>query len=373
MQSPISLPPSSSSSSSSVSRPMPHSSMTIDVPSLAGRNTSTSMTMTAPHAYLPFQASSHRTTHFHPSQPSAMNQSLPPHPSHPSVTTLSHTIQHHPQGVMTTTTTTTHASYIPHQVPPHNMRYNHTTSMHSNAGVPSDKRTYNLTVVQQPVRARMCGFGEKDRRPVDPPPVVQLTVLNEAGHPDQEMERSPFFVVHVTLRPAEDPRFALDIIQLDSSGSGNTSNANSMPTNSTQVPQPGSSSTRRSSSGATGNTRTTTTTRVMMGTLVSSPSVLKDDKGNTGCFFCFPDLSIRCEGEYRLRFTLVKMNDDEEEEDDGCSGHTVAEVYSEPFTVYSAKRFPGMTESTQLSKAFARQGLKIPIRNDVRKRQGDNQ
>ncbi|RKP24568.1 velvet factor, partial [Syncephalis pseudoplumigaleata] len=170
---------------------------------------------------------------------------------------------------------------------------------------------YVLTVVQQPQRARMCGFGEKDRRPVDPPPVVQLSVLDERNNRDEQMERSPFFIVHVTL--------------------------------------------------------SATTTRVMMGTLVSSPSVLKDDRGATGCFFCFPDLSIRCEGSYRLRFTLVRLNEYDGEEPE-CNGRVVAEVDSDPFTVYSAKRFPGMTESTDLSKAFARQGLKIPIRNDVRKR-----
>ena len=37
-------------------------------------------------------------------------------------------------------------------------------------------RTYELVVCQQPLHARMCGFGEKDRRPIDPPPIVQLIV-----------------------------------------------------------------------------------------------------------------------------------------------------------------------------------------------------
>jgi hypothetical protein len=32
--------------------------------------------------------------------------------------------------------------------------------------------------------------------------------------------------------------------------------------------------------------------------------------------------------------------------------------------VYSAKRFPGVVESTDLSKCFATQGIKIPIRKD---------
>ncbi len=39
-------------------------------------------------------------------------------------------------------------------------------------------------------------------------------------------------------------------------------------------------------------------------------------------------------------------------------------TYSDPFHVYSAKKFPGVIESTRLSKEFAKQGIKIPIRKD---------
>lgn len=42
----------------------------------------------------------------------------------------------------------------------------------------------------------------------------------------------------------------------------------------------------------------------------------------------------------------------------------LATTYSEVFQVYSAKKFPGVIESTPLSKAFASQGIKIPIRKD---------
>lgn len=48
-------------------------------------------------------------------------------------------------------------------------------------------------------------------------------------------------------------------------------------------------------------------TRVLMGSLVSSPSLLKDNEGLPGCFFVFPDLSIRTEGVYRLKFSLMKL------------------------------------------------------------------
>jgi hypothetical protein len=47
----------------------------------------------------------------------------------------------------------------------------------------------------------------------------------------------------------------------------------------------------------------------------------------------------------------------------------LASCFSEVFTVYSAKKFPGVVESTDLSKCFATQGIKISIRKDGK---GDN-
>ena len=42
----------------------------------------------------------------------------------------------------------------------------------------------------------------------------------------------------------------------------------------------------------------------------------------------------------------------------------LAACFSDVFTVYSAKKFPGVVESTHLSRCFATQGIKIPIRKD---------
>ena len=42
----------------------------------------------------------------------------------------------------------------------------------------------------------------------------------------------------------------------------------------------------------------------------------------------------------------------------------LASCFSQVFQVYSAKKFPGVWESTPLSKCFAAQGIKIPIRKD---------
>lgn len=48
----------------------------------------------------------------------------------------------------------------------------------------------------------------------------------------------------------------------------------------------------------------------------------------------------------------------------------LATAFSDVFTVWSAKKFPGVKESTPLSKCFATQGVKIPIRKDGAKGAG---
>jgi hypothetical protein len=42
----------------------------------------------------------------------------------------------------------------------------------------------------------------------------------------------------------------------------------------------------------------------------------------------------------------------------------LASCFSDVFQVFSAKKFPGVCESTPLSKCFATQGIKIPIRKE---------
>jgi len=95
-----------------------------------------------------------------------------------------------------------------------------------------------------------------------------------------------------------------------------------------------------------------------MGSLVSSLYVLNDLDGVERAFFVFPDLSVRIEGTFRLKFSLVDV------------GKPVSKIlavcHSEEFNVYPAKKFPGMTESSELSLSFARQGLKIPVRKETR-------
>lgn len=168
--------------------------------------------------------------------------------------------------------------------------------------------------------ARACGFGERDRRVIDPPPIVQLAVNDPiTGRPDQLEMRYPFNVVHCTLWSQSENTDETALIGVDKR-----------------------------------------LTRRLMGTLVSSPFVGLDEDGKEGCFFCFPDLSCRTHGKYRLRFVLMRL----EPSDLQPEGYTpiITSAMSDVFTVYTAKEFPGMRPSTMLTKALKRQGCAIAVK-----------
>jgi hypothetical protein len=54
--------------------------------------------------------------------------------------------------------------------------FQHSPRHHNSMSYRRGNYFYSLEVGQQPVRARMCGFGDKDRRPLTPPPCVRLRV-----------------------------------------------------------------------------------------------------------------------------------------------------------------------------------------------------
>ncbi len=107
-------------------------------------------------------------------------------------------------------------------------------------------------------------------------------------------------------------------------------------------------------------------TRMLEGRLVASANVARDLDGSRACFFVFTDLSIRQEGHFRLAFKLIALGPGDPS---SPGGQVLAEALTEPFAIYSPRRFPGMTESTELAKCLARQGIQVPVRNDVRRRQ----
>ncbi|KAG5337506.1 hypothetical protein C0989_009469 [Termitomyces sp. Mn162] len=235
-----------------------------------------------------------------------------------------------------------------------------------------DRLEYHLTVRQEPKQARMCGVGGKaDRRPIDPPPIVQLRVVDPAvkirarrrrrrredgsegeGNADDEDDgcvRSADWI-RVMLRfddrelepPADLAGYAQSFLQ------------NPYYFMFASLAKPDDD--KELHWLKDGRTRCTT------GSVVSSLYHLKDphNANEDAGFFVFPDLSVRTEGSYRLKLSLFEVV--------GNQVRHCKSIYSAPFYVYTAKKFPGMEESTPLSCSLADQGIKIRIRKDIRVR-----
>lgn len=77
-----------------------------------------------------------------------------------------------------------------------------------------------------------------------------------------------------------------------------------------------------------------------------------------GGFFVFGDLSVKLEGQFRLKFSMFEISN--------YSATNLKSVYSNVFQVYPSKTFPGMLESTFLSRSFSDQGVRIRIRKEHR-------
>ncbi|PVU85972.1 hypothetical protein BB560_006850 [Smittium megazygosporum] len=205
--------------------------------------------------------------------------------------------------------------------------YNETNSHIATGSLNSNY--FEISVVQHPVRARMCGFGEKDRRPIDPPPAVQLKLFDQNWEPVEFTEaQASSMIMSVSLWSQDGHQLCNLVIDPSSiPASNNASYDKGISVLSLREPR---------------------MIKNLIGTTISSSFFLLDHNNKNGIFFIFNDLSVRTEGS-------IDMN-----------SSVFAEVISDVFEVYSAKRFPGMTPSTSLSKAFSEQGIRIPIRTKAR-------
>ncbi|OAQ96502.1 hypothetical protein LLEC1_01390 [Akanthomyces lecanii] len=198
---------------------------------------------------------------------------------------------------------------------------------------------YQLKVLQQPERARACGAGMKansDRRPVDPPPVVELRIIEglsvEEGK-DITFDYNANFFLYASLEQARPM--------------------------------------------AHGRVQTPATLNPPILTGVPASGMAYLDRPHEAGYFIFPDLSVRHEGYFCLSFSLFETTKEEKDFDlepatDVPSGvDWRMEIKTQPFNVFSAKKFPGLMESTTLSKIVADQGCRVRIRRDVRMRKRD--
>ncbi|KAI8922413.1 velvet factor-domain-containing protein [Powellomyces hirtus] len=203
-------------------------------------------------------------------------------------------------------------------------------------------QTNQLIIRQQPNRARMCGFGTKDYRPVDPAPILQL-IRTEASQVVLDYKQATSLVCHASLWSADGTEERGVVLNPGSAAVARRSESlfqNESHVLSDPVPPTGYVS-------------------VLVGSLVSPCHVLTDVDGSKSLFFTFPDLSIRTSGQYLLKFSLYDISQD--------ASHAMAFAISDVISVYPPKTFPGMTESSQLAKCLARQGIKLHIRSDMRR------
>lgn len=182
-----------------------------------------------------------------------------------------------------------------------------------------DSMTFRLVIRQQPQAARACGFGDRDRRAIDPPPIVQMII--ESNKMTEEEMRAYLcysgYVMNCTL--------------YDTTG---TRDVSAMPAEYDQH------------------------RRKILGSLFTTPFVGYDEFGQEGCFFAFSDLSCRLPGSFRLKFTLVMI------QPSMGPGHfpNLVSIVSDIFNVYTAKEFPGMVASSDLAKRLREQGCIISIK-----------
>lgn len=114
--------------------------------------------------------------------------------------------------------------------------------------------------------------------------------------------------------------------------------------------------------------------RNLLGSTSTCGQLLHDTEGNTGIWFVFSDLSVRSEGQFRLKARahdlMPKQSIFEPQGSIGAEDKApcLATEYSNVFTVFSAKKFPGVPNSTELSRCFADQGVKLAIRKDGQKK-----
>ncbi|KAI8338048.1 velvet factor [Chlamydoabsidia padenii] len=172
-------------------------------------------------------------------------------------------------------------------------------------------RDYDLVIRQQPDRAKMSVINERDRRPIEPPPILQMKWLHCSNEETKKCLQSPFYYLVANLVDAE---------------------------NNDQLLLPAHD--------------------YLSGTTVSSLHRLRDIDNQDGGFYVFGDLSVKKNGIFKLQFSLFEIVED--------LVQNRRTLLSEPFTVYLPKHFPGPLEATFLSRTFSDQGVKMRIRKEHR-------
>ncbi|OAD06587.1 hypothetical protein MUCCIDRAFT_107163 [Mucor lusitanicus CBS 277.49] len=69
----------------------------------------------------------------------------------------------------------------------------------------SNDRDYDIILRQQPTRAKISVPNERDKRSIEPPPIVQMQWINFSNEEKKQSLQSPFYFVMVNIVHAETP------------------------------------------------------------------------------------------------------------------------------------------------------------------------
>ncbi|KAJ7173097.1 velvet factor-domain-containing protein [Mycena crocata] len=227
-----------------------------------------------------------------------------------------------------------------------------------------------------------AAFGRKyakvDRRPLDPPPVVQLRlfeVLNVGTEAEREVEID-YDNIHilglmctVELLPVDPPEAPSPSLPR-SPGSYGNSPYSSPPRSPNDAysfdlqmsPIPGYAG-ERTRMGSPEGPMQKATTALAGTTFVQVDSIPWNAR--TCLLFTFADLAVKSEGYFILQYRFFDLfskpahHVDQPIQADCCGAR---------FRIYSSKEVPPLGKSTELSKHLARYGVRINVRETVRKR-----
>ncbi|KAG6889588.1 hypothetical protein C0995_016396 [Termitomyces sp. Mi166 len=105
-------------------------------------------------------------------------------------------------------------------------------------------------------------------------------------------------------------------------------------------------------------------TSALVGATFVQPSII-DYQGKKAILFVFADLAVKIEGSFILRYRFFDIFSKPHDYQDLA---IQAECYGGAFHVYSTKEFPGLQASTELTKHLARWGVRLNTRETERRR-----
>ncbi|KAK9719114.1 hypothetical protein K7432_004979 [Basidiobolus ranarum] len=200
----------------------------------------------------------------------------------------------------------------------------HFTSLQDNTGI-------ELIVRQNPDRAQVSTVKDKlGDKPVDPPPIVQIKQSSVSPQAFNHVLQNPsFFMMTEVIGPTD----VQQVIPSDAFSGTLSSSLHKLK----DVDNNG---------------------KLLLTYMFAFKAIVIDNQPLDGGFFIFPEISVRLEGSFRLRFKLYQLYQGKT--------HFITSLCSEVFTVYSPKAFPGIQESTFLSRSFSDQGARIRVRKGSR-------